>query len=394
MELLGTFQKAPLLRHYDPELPIRLEADASDVALGGVLSQLQKDTNKWHPIAFFSKQFKGAEIHYSTPDKELMAIVECFKHWRHYLEGSRHTIEVWSDHQNLQGFMRQPKINGRQARWLVYLTPYDFIIKHRPGLLNPADGPSRRPDYKAQGEPSLVQKDLLASKLVESNLDLSETARLNSRLCDTVKCQLCKTARPKLHVVARSERSPLVDSKGQWTFYKEVVKTPIATIQALSAKPEAEDSEAGHLLELIRLQAVTREEAKKATQGESPLVDETAEGLLDLILQSQGTDPLCTRLKKELDTNSGREGYFIGQKGLLYYKGRVVVPLQKSLIQELLYIYHDDQFSGHWGIDKTKELLERKFYWPGLAIDVKEYVSTCQTCQNIAIPRHKPYGKL
>src|SRR5580693_7965133 len=203
LELLGTFQKAPLLRHYDPKLPIRFEADASDAALGGILSQLQKDTNKWHPIAFFSKQFKGAEIHYTTPNKELMAIVECFKHWRHYLEGSQHTIEVWSNHQNLQGFMKQPKINGRQARWLVYLTPYDFIIKHRPGLLNPADGPSRRPDYKAQGEPSLVQKDILASKLVESNPDLLETARLDltklyklsvtqKDLCNTVKCQLCE----------------------------------------------------------------------------------------------------------------------------------------------------------------------------------------------------------
>src|SRR5438045_7595086 len=79
--------------------------------------------------------------------------------------------------------MKQPKINGRQARWLVYLTPYDFVIKHRPGTLNPADGPSRRHDYKAQDEPSLVQKDLLASKLVESNPDLSGTARLNSGTC-------------------------------------------------------------------------------------------------------------------------------------------------------------------------------------------------------------------
>jgi hypothetical protein len=282
LELLGTFQTAPLLRHYDPELPIRLEADASDAALGGVLSQLQKDTNKWHPIAFFSKQFKGAEIHYATPDKELMAIVECFKHWRHYIEGSPHTIEVWSDHQNLQGFMRQLKINGRQARWLVYLTPYDFIIKHRPGLLNPADGPSRRPDYKAQVEPSLVQKDILASKLVESNPGLSETARLDSELCNTVKCQLCEAVRPEFIHLPEAElcnaaratrrvnaRSPLVDSKGQWALLnnKEAVglRTPIATVQVLCASPRAEDSEAGHLLELVRLQAVTRKEAKKAT---------------------------------------------------------------------------------------------------------------------------------
>jgi hypothetical protein len=46
LELLGMFQKAPLLCYYNPELPIRLEADASDVVLGGVLSQLQKDTNQ------------------------------------------------------------------------------------------------------------------------------------------------------------------------------------------------------------------------------------------------------------------------------------------------------------------------------------------------------------
>jgi hypothetical protein len=49
---------------------------------------------------------------------------------------------------------------------------------------------------------------------------------------------------------------------------------------------QAEDSEAGHLLELVRLQAITRKEAKEATKGESPLVDKTVEGLLDLILQS------------------------------------------------------------------------------------------------------------
>jgi hypothetical protein len=158
-----------------------------------------------------------------------MAIVECFKHWRHYLEGSRHTIEVWSDHQNLQGFMKQPRINGRQARWLVYLTPYDFVIKHRPGLLNPADGPSRRPDYKAQGEPSLVQKDLLASRLVESNAGLCNIVKC--QLCNAIRLELCDTAKATQRVIARS---PLVDSKGQWALYKdkEAVgqRTLIATV--------------------------------------------------------------------------------------------------------------------------------------------------------------------
>ncbi len=68
--------------------------------------------------------------------------------------------------------MKQPRINSRQARWLVYLTPYDFIIRHRPGVLNPTDGLSRRPDYIAiaQKEPGQIHKDLLAKKLVEPDL--------------------------------------------------------------------------------------------------------------------------------------------------------------------------------------------------------------------------------
>jgi hypothetical protein len=147
-----------------------------------------------------------------------------------------------------------------------------------------------------------------------ARLDIAqgELSPIQDSLCNIAKCQLCISARPELKVsVARSEpirfdlpeaelcdaaratrrvnaQSPLVDSKGQWALSdnKEAVGpwTPIATVQVLCATPRAEDSEAGHLIELVRLQAVTRKEAKKATKGENPLVDEIVEGLLDLIL--------------------------------------------------------------------------------------------------------------
>ena len=48
-------------------------------------------------------------MNYGTPDQELYAIVYSFKQWRHYLEGSEHTIEVLSDHANLQAFMKTAK---------------------------------------------------------------------------------------------------------------------------------------------------------------------------------------------------------------------------------------------------------------------------------------------
>ena len=70
-----------------------------------------------------------------------------FKQWRYYLEGSRYTIEVLTDYNNLRRFMGVTKLNGRQARWAIQLAAYNFDIKHQPGKSNPADVLSRRPDY-------------------------------------------------------------------------------------------------------------------------------------------------------------------------------------------------------------------------------------------------------
>ena len=80
-KLIDAFISAPVLRHYDPTLPLRLETDASSIAYAGILSLRWEDG--WHPIAYFSKKFSGAEVRYPVYDKELLAIVLSFKHWRH-----------------------------------------------------------------------------------------------------------------------------------------------------------------------------------------------------------------------------------------------------------------------------------------------------------------------
>ena len=75
--LVNAFQKAPILRHFDPQRHIRIETDASDIAQAAILSQ-PDDQGIYYPVAFFSSKFKEAEIRYNTPDKELYAIVSAF----------------------------------------------------------------------------------------------------------------------------------------------------------------------------------------------------------------------------------------------------------------------------------------------------------------------------
>eukprot|EP00121_Abeoforma_whisleri_P016044 Awhi_evm3s14741 len=99
------FVVAPILRHFDPDLPILLETDASQVALGAVLSNIYEDGP--HPVAFLSKQFNSTEINYHIPDKELLAIVASFKHWRHFLLPAQVPVTVLTDHLNLLSFTQK-----------------------------------------------------------------------------------------------------------------------------------------------------------------------------------------------------------------------------------------------------------------------------------------------
>ena len=145
------FLTAPILTHFDVGQPICVETDALDFAIAGILSQVQED-KQWHPVAFWSRKMQGAERHYETHDKELLAIVESFKRWRHYLEGSQFPVRVLCDHANLRYFMTTKELNGRQIRWAEKLAGYDFYIEYRPGGKNPADAPSRRPDYETAEE--------------------------------------------------------------------------------------------------------------------------------------------------------------------------------------------------------------------------------------------------
>jgi hypothetical protein len=79
-KLKHCFMTAPILTHFDLYGKCIVETNASDFALGSTLSQTAEDKTL-HPHAFHSRKFSPAEINYEIHDKELLAIVDCFKVW-------------------------------------------------------------------------------------------------------------------------------------------------------------------------------------------------------------------------------------------------------------------------------------------------------------------------
>ncbi len=138
-KLRQAFVKAPILNHFDPERHIQIETDTSSYAIGGIFSQLTlDDLVQWHPIAFFSRKMIPTETQYEIHNGKLLAIVEAFKTWRHYLEDCKHEVLVFTNHNNLQRFMDTKSLSSRQVRWAQKLSKYHFWIDYQQGKANRA----------------------------------------------------------------------------------------------------------------------------------------------------------------------------------------------------------------------------------------------------------------
>lgn len=142
VDIKRAFLQSPVLAHWSNDLPTLLETDASNFAIGAILSQYHGKDLKM--VACLSRSFSPAESNYDIHDKELLSIIESFRHWRHFLVGCPQ-LKVLTDHQNLKYFMTTKQLSPRQLRWAQFLAQFRFDIEFRQGLLNGrCDALSRR----------------------------------------------------------------------------------------------------------------------------------------------------------------------------------------------------------------------------------------------------------
>ena len=272
-----------------------------------------------------------AKTRYKTHDSELLAIVEAFKTWRHYLEGCKHEVLVLTDHNNLRRFMDTKSLSSRQVRWAQELSRYHFRIDYRQGKANAAaDALSRFPQRSQDEEEELQAENgqifhCLQNSLTSANLaSLSTPSHLHQVL-------ICGTyVLPQLRQFWDGLRGELT-SEGPYTV-----------------------SIGGMRLRLHKLQA---------------------------------EDEHARKLRAEQLAKDWRD-----IKGVLHHQGLPYVP--EIIRTELISRHHDDSLAGHFGIKKTRELLSRKYYWPTLRRDVDDYVRGCDVCLASKAVRHKPYGDL
>jgi len=144
----------PILQYPNFSLPFILTTDASNYAIGGVLSQKHDDRDL--PIAYASRILNPAEGNYSTIEKELLAITYCTNHFRPYLYGRKFTLIT--DHQPLVWIHKVKDPTSRLIRWRLKLKEYNYEVVYKCGSMNKnADALSRNPPRELSKEIAIVE---------------------------------------------------------------------------------------------------------------------------------------------------------------------------------------------------------------------------------------------
>ena len=277
------------------------------------------------------------ETRYETHNSELLAIVKAFKTWRHYLKGCKHEVLVLTDHNNLRHFMDTKSLSSRQVRWAQKLSRYHFRIDYCQGKTNAtADALSRFPQRSQDKEEELRAENGRILHHLQNSLTNTNLASLSapSHWHQVLICGIYVL--PQLH------------------HFWDGLQRELASENLYTA------SIGGMRLRLHKLQ-VKDEQARKLRANQQP----------NQQLGQQGWDKI---------------------DGVLHHQGLPYVP--EIIRTELISRHHNNPLADHFGIEKTRELIARKYYWPTLHHDVEDYVRGCDVCLALKAVWHKPYGDL
>jgi hypothetical protein len=158
----------------DSNSPYNITTDCSNIAMGAVLQQWDKNKKAWCPIAFFSKKLTPAESRYSTVDQELLAVYKSIKHFRHWVE--ERDLVIFTDHKPLERVLDSKAVkNPRQDNHLELISQFTNDIRHKAGKDNTVA------DYLSRSDPEITLLETDINFLEFTGIDLDNLMTLQDK---------------------------------------------------------------------------------------------------------------------------------------------------------------------------------------------------------------------
>ena len=360
-----------------------LDTDASNDAIGAVLSQLQDGQEK--VIAYASRTLTSAEKNYCVTRKEMLALIFFVKHFKHYLLGREFLLRT--DHASLVWLHKFKEPDGQIARWLQQLGPYTFQIQHRVGKRHGnADALTRM----SSGDNTCKQCKRDVTK------DTSDRIYRNSdELRNTENCEESDK------YCAESDKSDIC-----------AIDSLFSDISVVTDVLSDDDD-----IPVTKRSKRKVNRPPRAKSRKTPDESLNLENIRQFQLSDEGIAPIL-RLKEDPDCQKppidsisrqsfeykfwySRWDLLSVQNGVLCLRWiesggetfKICTP--RKLRDVVMWQIHDSQTAGHMGIRRTyAKLCKTQYYWPHMRRYVNDYVSSCDVCEERKNPPRKKRSPL
>lgn len=341
---------APILAYPDFEKTFHVTTDASNTAVGGVLSQNNK------PIAFYSRTLNSAERNYSTIERELLSIVETTKNFRPYIFGKQFIIET--DHKPLVWLFSLKDPNSRLVKWRLRLEEFDYKIQYKKGKENVVADALSRVEININETTDEDNLDLLSIlpnideelELSPDNLDIMLNNDKDKQDNESGNTQHTSSENPVFTM-------PISDKTVNHFSYRIILQLG-DQYDVTYKRPFSKHNYVITIRQGNELENITR------------MFKETINpnNLYGIYFKDKGLESIFLQVTQNLFDN----------KIKIIKSNNLAKDLEKSEKQsEVINEYHS---KNHNGITETYQHLKLLYYWPDMKTKINKIINECETC--------------
>ena len=359
-EVKAALKVAPALQLPDISRPFIVSSDASGVALGCTLSQIDNEGNE-RICAYASRKFTDIEIrNMSMPEKELAGILYGIKTWIYYLANNKFTIRT--DARSLIFLKRFNKCNSKISRASLWLTEFDFDICH---VSRKTGNTIALCDYMSRAvdaDTKLVTYKALKNPALNDWPDVPLTGIVSMDEFDVVAEKYIKDnpidEKYSVNVIEVDEHDD------------DVMDECFIEDEVIELSGTNGDEFCINTTERIQHVALT----------ESCMTNDTFR-----ILQAE--DKTLGAILKKIREDPRSSNLYHLRKGILMTGAapdhKLMVP--ESLQQALIAHYHGGLAGCHVGAKKLYRRISKAYHWAGMESDIRDYVRHCKLCQHNSV---------
>lgn len=395
----------PILQYPDFEKPFNLTTDASNVAIGAVLSQGPVGHDL--PIAYASRTLNDSEQNYSVIEKELLAIVWATKYFRPYLFGRK--FNVICDHKPLQWLFSLKDPNSKLLRWRIKLEEFDYKITYKKGKLNTnADALSRVEIHTKETEEVSNTIDQLISD-IQTNPQSQ-----NPEVDQFIQGIIGPPARPQNesdnaslivqfdegNTVRDDETNPDINPPQQ-----TIDNDDDATIHSNVQSPVVDIPIVDCAVNIGQNQIIVSSVLHSPADPKIVILFEKKKRIIAQISENNFERDTVNLIKNYITPDIQYHIYFenpeiyepFSNTLQKYFKWpsikikrctkKLVDITNKNDIKEIIQNYHEGK-SNHRGIDETYQKIKERYYWPNAKNSVQTYINDCEICQQSKYERN------